>query len=182
MPRFNKYIVPNLSFIESLINHYSGLPNQYDEVYSYVLQAFESYIDTYDTSKNLDNWIHIVTKRQVYKFMKMNQRAKGVLFDMDNVKGDVDYYNAYPDSKTNHNDPLDMAYYQEHLEDDLYQALMSLKDIHRVPLILKYIEGWSIKDITAHELKRGTIKWMSINAIKTRIKVALDTLKGKIKT
>lgn len=184
MELYSLYIVPNINFIESLIKHYSTLPNQYDEVFSYVMQTFEDYIDTYNPSKSIDTWIHIVTKRQVMKYMKTNQKKiaifppKGGSIDYNETEFATEYES--PKSTTNHADPLDMEYYRVNLDDEIYNAMLKLKEIHRVPLILKHIEGWSIQDITEFEFKRGTIGWLSISAIKTRIKVSLENMRKYI--
>lgn len=175
---YNKYIQPNERDVETLVYYYSTIPHIRKDITIQLKANFYEYIHTYDESKSIDTWIHIVAKRFVFycenKYRKEREMFTDYLYseNMQNANGDYAVNAPY--------DPLDMEYYKNNLDDVMYMSLMDLRDELRVPFLL-LSHGYSISEITKHELERGAISWMSQNSIKTRIKLAKDSLKKRIK-
>ena len=56
----------------------------------------------------------------------------------------------------------------------MYSAILSLKDIYRVPITLKYIQGFSEKDIAA-------ILELNLNTVKSRLYKGREKLRITLK-
>ena len=176
---FNKYIVPNLLDVKTLVWHYSTIYPIQRDVHSSVLEDLYRYIHTFNPDRgSLDTWIHIAVKRKVFAMEKRYRKRNNIYSDFlnnDNMDNAADEP-AAPKPRN----PLDMKFYKDNLSDSVFQALSQLKPDLRYPLLL-ICNGYSIKEITKFEYERGAISWMSHNAIKTRIKIAKDTMKDKIR-
>ena len=68
---FNRYILPNKNLVYRLCIRYTYLQENIADNYSEALVNFFKYITTYDPTRSILNWIHIVTKRFV---MEQNRR------------------------------------------------------------------------------------------------------------
>lgn len=174
---FDKYVTPHLKDIRGLINHYSSNYHLNDDIYSLVLEDFYRYVHTYNEKQKLSTWLGICVKRKVFaeenKYRKENKYTTNYLLNdnLNNAKSDLDINII--------KDPLDMNYYKNNLPDELYEALEALDDKLRVPLLL-LCNNYTIKEITEHEYKRGTITWLSLSAIKTRIALAKKKMKENL--
>lgn len=174
---FQKFIVPNLDFIDSLVGYYCTEYSIIDDIRQEVKEDFYRYIHTYDESRPLDTWIHICTKRKVFA-VENRYRKEGEVYSNFLIEENMD--NATESEPFGEPEcPLDMAFWKEHLSDDVYNALCDLKKDLRYPLLM-LCYGYSVKDITKYEYERGSIQWHSVNAIKTRIKIAKETMIKKI--
>lgn len=166
---FNELIVPHLADIKSLINNYATSRSIKDDMFTVVLENIYRYIHTYDHTKSLKTWIHIVTKRKVIAEEKAHRKTQShdcdFLIDENMDSASSDY------TVSQHPNPLSMKFYKEWLQDDVYDALESLPLHLREPLL--YLNnGYTIKEITANQFKKGAITWKSESAIKTRISTA----------
>ena len=186
---YEMYIEPNMkNMVETLIKFYinkysSHLYFLYDDILSEVKSNFIAYIHTYDPTKDLKNWIHIVTKRETIRFLKNHQKEESMYTGVNNNifidnAADDDFYFGGVEPE----DPLDMEWYRNHLSDDLYEALMMLEDKFRAAFLLRHIGRYTIKEIAQMEMDRGTQSWASISGIKTRIKVSIEKIKANLKT
>ena len=93
-PLFEKYIVPNLDEIRSLVFFYSSNKQEVDSNYNFVLTEMYKYIHSYDPSKSLKTWIHIVARRGTQFQNKKQYQAHchdhGLSYDFDHDNGDDD--------------------------------------------------------------------------------------------
>ena len=56
---------------------------------------------------------------------------------------------------------------------DLYNAVLSLKDIYRIPVVLKYLHGFTEREV-------ADILELNQNTVKTRLLKAREILKKKL--
>lgn len=102
----------------------------------------ESYIRVYrfrrtiDDTKSLDAWLNRIVINECYRLLERKKRE----FPTEHFQiqsGDVDYK-------------------------DLWEAVANLDEIHRTPIILKYVEGYTIQEISR-------MLAVNENTIKTRL-------------
>lgn len=116
-------------------------------------------IDRYDLSKPFDPWFYKILTNECNRLLQK-------------------------ESKTTPFDLSELDYDSEHLEEvvdysDLYQAIQALKDIYRIPIILKYLKGFSEKEIAEIlELKQNTVKTRLYQG-RDKLKQVLEFLKRR---
>lgn len=175
---YNQWITPRMGDVKSLIRYYISDHNQYDHIFSETCESLLKYIHTYNPEQSIDTWLHVVVKRKVFAEEKKHQRLNANKTDYlleDNLQNAI-----FEEPSATTEDPLDMEFYKQHLSDIPYRALCGLDKNLRNPLLM-LINGYSIKEITQHELDRGALDWFSVNAIKTRISIAKDTMRRKMR-
>lgn len=170
---FEKYIVPNLDYIQRLVNRYTFNKSNVDDYYSEALENFFKYILSYDPTKPLNTWIHIVIRRFCQELAR-----KGDIYEChesapDFIKDDLD-------------NPEDISYlgvgyeeYENFLGDDVYTAINSLKPIYKESLLLQ-VSGYTLEEITDKLFSEGKLKKKNIETVKSRVFLAKMQLRELI--
>ena len=78
---FDQYVTPYLNMIYKLCINYSHGYSNVQENYVEVLENLYRYIDTYDPSKPILTWLHIITKRYIAEVERKRKR--------DNMRDDT---------------------------------------------------------------------------------------------
>lgn len=169
---FQKYIVPYYNMIYFLVKKYSYCYENVEENYNETLMNLYRGVETYDPSRPIKTWIHIVVKRHVFDLeRKRLKRMKN-----DNVH-DVDGFEettASPDAPTFRT--MDTDNFRELYSDEVLEVLDMLKPIHRDAIILQEA-GYSLKEIADIEYRKGTLKSHNIETVKSRLYLARQFMK-----
>ena len=132
------------------------------------------YITTYDPQRSILNWIHIVTKRFV---MEQNRRHGRLP-----VSENVDVYSlasSLTDEDDTHGNAMGMENYREFYNDDILNALDSLKPIYREALLLQQA-GYKLEEIVEISYRNGNMKSRSLDTMKSRIFLAKQQMRKLI--
>jgi len=110
--------------------------------------------DHYDPNKSFEPWFYRILINECNRLLKKESKLLKL------------------------NQPLSEKEYQlstsvEEDYSDLYQVLQALKDLYRIPIILKYLQGFSEKEI-------ATILKLNRNTVKTRLRKGREQLKKKL--
>ena len=126
-----------------------------DAVQEAFIRVYKNLAD-FDESKNFLPWFYRILTNECNRLMK--KEAK--IFSLNTPLEDKEYMIADTPGEN----------YSE-----LYEAIQSLKDIYRIPIILKYLQGFSEKEIAEIlELKHNTVKTRLLNGRKA-LKRVLDS-------
>jgi len=171
---FNKYVVPYYNMIYKLCIKYSFSPKNVQENYIEVLANFYRFIPTYDTTRSIKTWLHIVTKRHILELEKKRGR-KGILdntYNLDNSKSEAATDNIPANA-------MQLENYREYYSDDVLQVLDMMKPIHKYSLLLQEV-GYSLKEITQIEYEKGMLPSRNIETVKSRLFFAHKFLKKNL--
>lgn len=171
---FNRYIRPNRNLVYRLCIRYTYMQENIADNYSEVLLNFFKYISTYDSERSLLNWIHIVTKRFV---MEQNRRHSRLP-----VSENVNVYSlasSLSDEDDTHGNAMGMENYREFYNDDILNALDSLKPIYREALLLQQA-GYKLEEIVEISYRNGNMKSRSLDTMKSRIFLAKQQMRKLI--
>ena len=152
--------------------NYTFDPANVQENYNEVLINFFRRIETYDPSRSIHTWLHIVTKRQVAELERRRNRH-------NNKNGDhdiEDLYDCTPASSKVSANVMGIDNYRELYSDDILTVLDSMKPIHKDALLLQEA-GYSLKEIADIEYNKGTLKSRNIETVKSRLFLARQYLK-----
>lgn len=118
-------------------------------------------IDSFDESKPFKPWFYRILINECNRLL---QKSSKTVLISDFIESGID------------NSDYDNYNFQEY--ENLYKAVNNLKDINRIPIILKYLRGFSESDI-------AQILDININTVKSRLfkgreklKKYLDLLEG----
>lgn len=156
---FDKYVMPNYDFVKKLCERYTASSQDVDENFNDVLLNLYMYIETYDDSRDLKNWLHIVTKRYVFSVNKRRLKHCNFLQDIEAVRGngsDCEYK------------PCEMSYCDSGYNDGLSIALELMPQIHRKAFEMQ-MSGYSLKEIAKILNESGELESKNINTVKTRV-------------
>lgn len=158
--------------IYKLCMNYSNSHDHVMENYTEVLVNFYRRIETYDPTRSIHTWLHIVTKRQVFELERQRQRHNNK--DYDN---DIECYRdeIIDDCDTSGN-VIGIDNYRQLYNDEILSVLDEMKPIHRDAIILQEA-GYSLKEIAEIEFNKGTLKSKNIETIKSRLFLARQYLK-----
>lgn len=170
---FNAYVVPYTRMIYKLCIQYTCNKEDIQDNYTEVLTNLYKYILTYDSSRSIKTWIHIVTKRCVFDMDKKHRNRR----NMQNKDNDID---TYVDDDTCTEDgatykSMDLTNYEEWYNDDILAALNQLKPCDKRALLLQQA-GYKLKEIAEIEYQHGTLESGNINTIKSRLFLARKQL------
>lgn len=172
---FHKYVTPHLTSIRSLTVRYTDKHQDIEDNYNYVLAQMYSYIYSYDPSKSLDTWLHIVTKRAC--FNQNDKRAQYL-----SMQTDLEY--CSPDVLHQHGtaNMVDASFgtLADNLSDKVYDALMQIDPCKLSPFLL-YAQGMGVREITQLEWKAGHLERKSEDVVKSRIYWAKKQLQHILK-
>ncbi|WP_428909907.1 RNA polymerase sigma factor [Niallia sp. Krafla_26] len=98
------------------------------------------YIDQYDLSKPFEPWFYRILTNECMRLLQKEARTS--TFDPSELEYEANYEEKESEDFSH-----------------LYQAIQSLHDMYRIPILLKYIKGFSEKEIAqVLELKQNTVK------------------------
>ena len=165
-PLFKKYIEPNLDEIRSLVFFYSSNKQEVDSNYNFVLTEMYKYIHSYDPSKSLKTWIHIVARRSTQFQNKKQYQAHchdhGLSYDFDHDNGDDDDVLECGGGSTT----MVVGNVIDNVSDKVLSALQRTPPALLSSFIL-YFQGYSHEEIVNIEYQRGYIDRNDPDAAKT---------------
>lgn len=172
---FDKYIRPYFNMIYKLCIKYSDSSEDVEENYSIVLTTLFRGIETYDPSREIKTWIHIVTKRQVFEINK--KRSKDDNRDRDH---DIQIIcdNILDDDHVSAN-CMCLENYRQLYNDDILAALDSMKPMYKEALLLQ-MAGYSLQEIADIEFEKGNLTSRNIDTVKSRLFLARQYMREKI--
>lgn len=163
--------------IYALCIRYSFCPQDVEDNYIEVLTNMYKYIDTYDTSKSIHTWLHIVTKRCVFE--QDTRRKKQRDTHSDDCSVDSIYENNSEDLLTEIDsvsaNAMNLENYKNLYSDDVLYALAQLKPHFRRALLLQQA-GYKLKEIAEIEHNNGALESHNIETIKSRLFLARQQL------
>lgn len=172
---FDKYISPYKNMIYKLCIKYSDKSEDVEENYTIVLTTLFRGIETYDPSREIKTWIHIVTKRQVFEINR--KRAQD-----DNRDRDHDVHavcdNILDDDRISAN-CMCLENYRELYNDDILAALDAMKPMYKDALLLQ-MAGYSLQEIADIEFEKGNLSSRNIDTVKSRLFLARQYMRDKI--
>lgn len=160
---FHKYIVPNLTSIKSLTVKYTDKYQDVEDNYNYVLAQMYSYIHSYDPTKSLNTWIHIVTKRACFNQNIKRAQYSSLQTDMEFCSSDTLHQHG-----TANIVEAGFGTLVDNLSDQMYDALMQI-DSCKLSAFLLYAQGIGIREITQIEYNAGHLDKKNEDVIKSRI-------------
>lgn len=171
---FNRFVVPHVNLIYKLCIRYSYSSHDVDDNYNEVLINFYKYIETYDTSRSIQTWLHIVTKRFVADMNNRNSQFK-TTDDLD-VDEMADTFTEDSELSCNY---MGEDNYHELYNDDILKALSKLKPIYREALLLQQA-GYKLMEIMDISYKNGNLKTKNIETVKSRLFLAKQQMRKLI--
>lgn len=169
---FEQYVSPYFNMIYKLCMNYTYDPANVQENYNEVLINFYRRIETYDPSRSIHTWLHIVTKRQIAELERRRARHSNRNDDYDIE----DYSNCTQYVSKPSANIMGVDNYRELYCDDILAVLDSMKPIHKDALLLQEA-GYSLKEIAEIEYNKGTLKSRNIETVKSRLFLARQYLK-----
>ncbi|MCL1874306.1 MAG: sigma-70 family RNA polymerase sigma factor [Clostridiales bacterium] len=112
------------------------------------LKIYEA-LGTFDRSRRFFPWMYRVAHNVCINILSKKQQE---LVPLDNI---IDYEPSSPDAQTQ----PEVSFEQKERQRLISKALSELPEQFRIPLALKYIEGFSYKEISEHlQLPESTIE------------------------
>jgi RNA polymerase sigma factor (sigma-70 family) len=171
---FEKYVLPHVNLVYKLCINYTANQEDIDDNYVEVLTNFYKYIETYDPSKSIQTWLHIVTKRYI---MDADSKRSHMKFsDNLNVSDIGDKVLGDDEINTNH---MSEENYRQFYNDDVLQALDSLEPIYKEALLLQQA-GYKLHEIMDITYKNGSLKTRNIETVKSRLFLAKKKMRQMI--
>lgn len=173
---FDKYVTPYFNMIYKLCMNYTYESANVQENYTEVLTNFYRRIETYDESRSIRTWLHIVTKRHIAELERRRKRHD------DNKSYDIDieeYSDFISDNEKLSANVMGLDNYRELYNDDILAVLDEMKPIHREAFLLQEA-GYSLKEIAEIEYKKGNLKSRNIETVKSRLFLARQFLKKNL--
>lgn len=161
--RFAKYIEPNLTVIKALAVKYSDKFQDAEDNYMQALQQMFMYIHTYDETKPLGTWIHIVTKRACFLQNRKMAEYKSNYSDITQCSSEALYQHG-----TSNMIDAGFGKLADNISDAIYDALLSIEP-RKLSAFLLYAQGTNIRDIAKIEYRNGHLENKSEELIRSRI-------------
>ena len=185
---FQQYVMPFQNMIYKLVMNYTYDSWNVEENYNEVLINFFRRIETYDTSRPIRTWLHIVTKRMVAELERRRKRH-----DNKNYDRSIESYEDCGDDEILHpqicsaisanlnisSNCMGLENYRQFYNDDILEVLDSMKPIHRDAILLQEA-GYPLREIADIEYKKGTLPSHNIETIKSRLLIARKILKNNL--
>lgn len=172
---FEKYVTPYLNMIYKLCMNYTYDSSNVQENYTEVLTNFYRRIETYDDSRSIRTWLHIVTKRHIAELERRRRRHDNKSYDMDIE----DYSEFVSDNVEPSANTMGLDNYRELYSDDILAVFDEMKPIHREAFLLQEA-GYSLKEIAEIEYNKGNLKSRNIETVKSRLFLARQFLKKNL--
>lgn len=173
---FNKFVAPFYNMIYKLTMNYTNNREHVEENYTEVLVNFYRRIETYDQSRSIHTWLHIVTKRQVAELERRRRKHDNKSYDVD-----IEDYGDNMLGEEGHVSHTCMGVdnYREMYNDDILAVLDAMRPIHRDAWLLQQA-GYSLKEIAEIEHEKGTLKSKNIETVKSRLFFARQYLRNHL--
>jgi len=139
-----------------VMNHQSS--NAKDAVQETFIRVYQN-IKGYDTSRPFKPWFYRILINECHRILKRNGKIISVGEGFNEAEQDELAYEG-------------INQFIEH--EDLYKAIESLEHHHRVPIVLKYLNGFKEQEI-------AEILDENLNTIKSRLYKGRQKLKGLLK-
>jgi RNA polymerase sigma factor (sigma-70 family) len=168
---FNRYVLPHRNMVYKLCIEYSRPASDVEDNYNEVLINFFKYIETYDPSRSIQTWLHIVTKRLVCDLNRRNgtfRRNDDV--DVAEIADNIPESGGY---ETDAHDCLSLY------GDEVLEALDSLKPIYRETLLLQQA-GYKLHEIMEISYRNGNLKTRNLETVKSRLFLAKQQMRQLI--
>lgn len=171
---FDKYVIPHKNLIYKLCIRYTANQTDIDDNYVEVLANFYKYIETYDPEKSIQTWLHIVTKRYI---VDANNKRSNLKWSNEVDVSDISCTILSNDDMSANCMSLDN--YKQLYNDDVLEALESLKPIYREALLLQQA-GYKLHEIMEISHKNGNLKTKNIETVKSRLFLAKQQMRDLI--
>ncbi|GAB6013640.1 RNA polymerase sigma factor, partial [Viscerimonas tarda] len=160
---FNRHVWSHRNLIYKLCIRYSYSAGDVEDNYNEVLINFFRYIETYDPSRSIQTWLHIVAKRFI---ADLNHRSSAFRrsedVDVSTVAGSIS-------EKTESGENcMGMDNYRQHYSDEVLAALDRLKPTHREALLLQQA-GYRLSEIAEISHRNGNLKIKNVETVKSRL-------------
>lgn len=167
---FNKYVMPYNRMIYKLVRQYTFKPANVEDNYWEVLTNMYKYIESYDTSRSIHTWLHIVTKRCVFDLDQRREKQNekwNYEYEVESFSTESGLLNQEHQSA----DAMGIENYRELYNDDILEALDQLKPQYRRALLLQQA-GYKLKEIAEIEYRNGALDSKNIETVKSRLLLA----------
>ncbi len=119
-----------------------------DAIQSAILKAFDN-LDTLKQKKYFTTWLTRILMNECYQILRKQREQV-----------------SYEDYMENQESPQDNG--------EVYEAVMGLEETYRMPMVLYYIEGYSVKEV-------ASILEISVSNVKIRLSRARNMLRDILK-
>lgn len=150
---YNEYVKQISATAYSIVKNKSDVADIVQEVFIKVYKNIEKY----DDSKPFKPWIYKILINECNTFFAKRNRFNNLF---TRIRDSINYTNVYQDT--------DVFEYKE-----LYDVIDSLKKIHKIPIVLKYLQGMKEREI-------ADILDININTIKSRLFKARMKIKKEL--
>lgn len=118
----------------------------------------------FNSSARLDTWIHRIAINAALGLLRKNRPDA-----FETLQTDIESDTVRPDR----------AWEEHELENSLARALAELTEVERVCFVLKHLEQWRAKEITAElSLNEGQVKQAVFRAVK-KLRTSMHDMRGK---
>jgi len=160
---FDKYVKPRMRDVYTLSQRYTNKYHDVDSNYNLCLSQLWNYIGSYNPSRSIDTWIHIVVKRACFNQNKKQQQDASHQTDVEMVS----MSDLYQHGTSNMVD-ASFGGLIDNVSEPMYRALMLIPP-YRLSAFLLYAQGYGIREIAQMEYKAGHIELRSEDKVKSRI-------------
>ena len=171
---FNQYVIPHKNLIYRLCIKYSYHQTDIEDNYNEVLINSFRYIETYDPSRSIQTWLHIVCKRFVHDMNLKRMAFKRT----DDVKVS-EIAGSLSDASDISENCMGMDNYREFYGDEILYALSCLKPIYREALLLQQA-GYKLNEIVEISYRNGNLRTKNIETVKSRLFLAKQQMQKLI--
>ena len=126
-----------------------------DAMQNAVLQAYQ-HLPELKEKDSFRTWLFRILVNECYQLLRRRKRAEDKQEILEQAEGTC----------IGRQDPLEYS--------ELYLAIAELEETYRVPFVMFYVEGFSVKEI-------GRILHLSENAVKTRLHRGRRVLRSRLK-
>lgn len=172
---FKQFVLPHINLVYKCCIQYSFSACDIEDNYNEVLINFYKYIETYDPSRSIQTWLHIVTKRFVMD-LNIKRSAFKRTEDVD-VSEIRDSFLDEPDEVSSN--CMGITNYHHYYNDEILDALLKMKPIYREALLLQQA-GYKLHEIMEISFRNGNLKTRNIETVKSRLHLAKQQMRKLI--
>ena len=171
---FNKYVMPHKNLVYRLCIKYSYSPSDIEDNYNDVLVNYYKYIETYDPSRSIQTWLHIVCKRFIHDLnIKRSEFKRSEDVKVSEIAGTL------TDEVELSENCMGMDNYHSLYNDEILRALSGLKPIYREALLLQQA-GYKLNEIMEISFRNGNLRVKNIETVKSRLFLAKQQMRKLI--
>lgn len=171
---FNQYVIPYNRMIYKLCMRYSFKSQDVEGNYWEVLTNMYKYIESYDPSRSIHTWLHIVTKRCVFDLEQKKKRKQDIWNDDNDIENFSSGRGLMDEDEPSSN-IMGIDNYRELYNDDILAALDTLKPQYKRALLYQQA-GYKLKEIAELEYRNGALESRNIETVKSRLFLARQQL------